>query len=215
MERSGIRVVTQERSGLRRYAPAPITLKGMDRAWLNEAKKLAYRDPSVVLRELRSIELAIASSGISPQVRHLRTNDLKKVRELRHAALFCYGMSRCIEQPVYFAPIEAADYDFVATWGEMKHFAPVQLKELVPEELNETSTVQGLVDRLTKYSSSDLTVAIFLNRRGQFSPTELCLPRLHIAALWFVFAIAPDQSKWQLVGDFMEAPAATTFAYPS
>jgi len=189
----------------------------MDRAALNEAKKLDYRDPVVVLRELRSIELSIAGADIAPEVRHLRTNKLKKVREYRHAALFCHGMSCRIEQPVYFAPVEASDYDFIATWqsDEYQHFAPVQLKELVPASLNPNSTVQEFINGLSKYSSGNLTVAVFLNRESRFRPGSIRLPALDIAALWFIFAAAPDQSKWQLIGNFMEEPSATTFSYPA
>ncbi len=189
----------------------------MDRAALNEAKKLTYRDPAVVLRELRTIEESIAGADLAPEARHLRTNKLKKVREYRQAALFCHGMSCRIEQSVYFAPVEASDYDFIATWqsDENQHFAPVQLKELVPESLNPTSTVQDLVNGLSKYSSCNLTVAVFLNRNGRFLPASIQLPPLDIAALWFIFAAAPDQSRWKLIGNFMEEPSATTFNYPA
>lgn len=189
----------------------------MDRAAINEAKKLLYRDPVVALRELRALEIAIADSDISPEVRHLRTNELKKVREYRQAAIFCHGMSSRIGQSVRFAPVEAADYDFIATWQSDTnlHFAPVQLKELVPESLNPKSSIQQLVDGLSKYSSDSLTVAVFLNRNGRFSPGELQLPSLSIAALWFFFAVKPDQSEWRLVGNFMEEPEATLFGYPA
>lgn len=189
----------------------------MDRASLNEASKLAYRDPVVALRELREIELQLIGADIAPEVRHLRTNDLKSVREYRQAALFCHGMASRIGQPVRFAPVEASDYDFIATWtsDENQHFAPVQLKELVPESLNPASTIQALVDKLAKYSSESLTVAVFLNRHVRFSPRELQIPPLRIAALWFLFAASPDQSEWRLVGNFMEEPDATIFSYPA
>ena len=189
----------------------------MDRAGLNEAKKLTYRDPVVALQELRAMEAQFATSELAPEVRHLRTNELKKVREFRQAALFCHGMSSRVGQSVRFAPVESADYDFIATWssGTDQHFAPVQLKELVPESLNPAATVQDLVNGLSKYSSSSLTVAVFLNRSGRFSPREIHIPPLRISALWFLFAVAPDQSEWRLVGNFMEEPDATSFVYPA
>lgn len=189
----------------------------MDRASLNEAQKLSYRDPEVALRELRDIELLAAGLDISPQVRHLRKNDLKGPREYRQAALFCLGMSRNLGVPVRFCPVEASDYDFIATWEEqvVRHFAPVQLKELVPESLNSTATVQAIIDGLAKYSSSSLTVGIFLNRQDTFVPQDLKIPPLRIGALWFVFAIAPDQSEWVLYGNALGQAHATTFAYPA
>ena len=189
----------------------------MDRAELNKAKSLLYRDPALTLRELRTIEATTADLDLRPEVRHLRTNDLKQVRELRQAALFCYGMSSRMGLEVRFSPTEASDYDFIATWAsdEYRHFAPVQLKELVPETLNPHSTIQNLVDGLSKYSSSqDLTVAVFLNRNGTFTPSELRIPILSIAALWFVSCVSPDQSKWRLIGNFIEMPDTTDFMYP-
>jgi hypothetical protein len=189
----------------------------MDRASLNEVQKLAYRDPEVALRELREIELATASLDISPRVRHLRTNDLKGPREYRQAALFSLGMSRNLGLPVRFCPVEASDYDFIATWEEqeVRHFAPVQLKELVPESLNSTATIQAIVDGLEKYSSSSLTVGIFLNRQGTFVPQDLKIPPLRIGALWFIFSAVPDQSEWVLYGNALGQAHATTFAYPA
>jgi len=189
----------------------------MDRAALNEAAKLAYRDPEVALRELRAVELVVATSDISPHVKHLRTNALKGPREYRQAALFCYGMSKRIGLSVRFCPIEASDYDFIATWGsdQGQHFAPVQLKELVPESLNGLATLQGLVDGLVKYSSASLTVAVFLNRRGRLPPSELTIPSLQISALWFVFAAAEDQAEWGLYGNVLEDASATAFTYPA
>jgi hypothetical protein len=189
----------------------------MDKAALNEASKLVYRDPTIALRELRSLEYAFANADIAPEVRHLRTNELKKVREYRQAALFCHGMSSRLGHPVQFSPVESADYDFIATWQSdtNRHFAPVQLKELVPETLNSAATIQSLVDNLSKYSSDNLTVAIFLNRNDRFSPRELRIPPLRIAALWFLFTVVPDQSEWRLVGNFMEEPDSSSFSYPA
>lgn len=188
----------------------------MDRAWLNEAKKLLYRDPEVALRELREIELAIGLD-VPPRIRHLRTNELKSAREYRQAALFSLGMSRNLGVPVRFCPVEASDYDFIATWEERstRHFAPIQLKELVPESLNSSSTIQAIIDGLTKYSSNSLTVGIFLNRQGTFDHRELRIPTLRIGALWFVFTTTQDQSQWILYGDILGKAHATTFEYPT
>ena len=139
---------------------------------------LSYRDPAVVLRELRQIEAQMVGANLSPQVRNLRTNGLKHIREFRHAALFCHGMSLRLGYQVLFSPVESSDYDFVATWrtADAQHFARVQLKELVPAHLNEGATVQALVDGLSKYSGDDLIVAIFLNREGRFSLEEVVFP---------------------------------------
>ena len=189
----------------------------MDRASLNEAKKLAYRDPEVALRELREIELMAARLDMSTKIKHLRGNELKCAREYRQAALFTLGMAKNLQKPVRFCPVEASDYDFIATWEDQgaRHFAPIQLKELVPESINANASIQAIVDGLVKYSSESLTVGIFLNRLGTFIPHEIKIPPLRIGALWFLFATAEDQSEWMLYGDVLGQPNATSFAYPT
>lgn len=186
------------------------------RSALKAFTALAYRDPVAVLRELRQIEMQIVDADLSPQVRNLRTNDLKRIREFRQASLFCHGMSLRIGHQVLFSPVESSDYDFVATWqiADVRHFAPVQLKELVPDHLNASATVQALVDGLRKYSGDDLVMAIFLNREGRFSLEDVVLPALRIAELWFVFSTTPNQQIWQLVGDALGVPEASSFSYP-
>ncbi len=75
-------------------------------------------------------------------IRNLRTNTLKELREGRDAALFSLGASRALGVPVGFARYEAADYDFVLTAriGDVQHFSPIQLKEWVPPDLNPEQT---------------------------------------------------------------------------
>ncbi|KUZ14711.1 hypothetical protein WS50_16355 [Burkholderia territorii] len=190
----------------------------MDRAWLRYAQKLEYQDPAPLLRRLRKVELEIAKSAIPEKIRKLRTNDLKEYRELREAAIFCYGMSQRIGQTVYVGRGESQDYDFVASWvvDDKQHLAPVQLKEVVPADLNPKSSVQATVDALKKYVDSEqLTVAIHLNRQISFDPGRLVIPTLNIAALWVFASLAPDQSVWALWGNFMETFSGTRYEYPA
>jgi len=189
---------------------------GLDR--LRALQQLKYQDPRPFLIRLRQIEPTIASSNLPSKAKSLRTNSLKWSRELRQAALFCYGMSQRIGQPVLLAPSESQDFDFVASWvvGDSQHLAPVQLKEVVPHDLNQTASIQEVVDGLTKYvDSEDLTVAIHLNQNSTFQPTKLVIPSLRIAALWVFAAITADQTKWALWGNFLESPEGTQFEYPT
>ena len=170
------------------------------------------------LMELRRLEPKVAASNLPQRVKELRTNPLKEWREAREAALFCYGMGQRIGQTVFLARGESQDYDFVASWvvDDTQHFAPVQLKEVVPTSVNPTASVEGTVNSLAKYvDSEDLTVAIHLNQHGHFDPKTVVIPPLHIAALWIFSAIAEDQSEWGLWGDFLEHPEGTRFAYPA
>lgn len=181
----------------------------------NVLGQLEYRDPADLLRRFRSIEIQFPRDLPDP-IRHLRTNELKHCREIREAALFCYGMSCRIGQSVYFSPDERADHDFVAMYvsAGVQHFLPVQLKELVPEQLNPAATIDDIVAGLGKYRSDHLTVAVHLNRVGRFCPPAHRIPALQIAALWFYWATVPDQSEWCLFGDVLGVPQASCFAYP-
>ena len=110
---------------------------------------------------LRELEPHVAASNLSKKVKNLRTNPLNWSRELREGALFSFGMSQRIGQTVFLSPFEAQDHDFVASWvvGETQHLAPVQLKEVVPHDLNPMASVQRIVAALAKYTdSADLTV---------------------------------------------------------
>ena len=185
---------------------------------IREFEKLKYLDPEVVLSQLRGIELQLATSDLSPQVRNLRTNSFKRFREMREGALFCHAMSARIGSKVYFSPTEAQDFDLVTSWasGDCRHYAPLQIKEVVPAQLNQEASIQATIAALTKYTdSTDLTVAIHLNRQCHFNPGNLEIPKLHIASLWIFGAVSLDQSIWGLWGDFLVGFSGTEFGYPA
>lgn len=191
----------------------------MDQAWLNGIKQLEYGDPLGFLMELRRIEPMVANSNLPEAVRTLRTNSLREWKEAREAALFCVGMSERIGVPIRFARSENHDYDFVAMWmkDDIRHFAPVQLKEVVPSQINPKLTLQALIEQLgEKYvDSSDLTVAIYLNRETTFDLATLHVPPLRLGALWIFGGISPDQTEWGLWGDLLDGPIGTRFEYPA
>ncbi|MBH1975926.1 MAG: hypothetical protein I8H95_06310 [Rhodocyclales bacterium] len=189
----------------------------MDRSRLREIQNLEFRDPKDFLIELKKLEGQLVASVLDPKVRRLRTNNLKEWRETRDAALFCYGMGQRIGQTVFLARGESQDYDFVASCmvGDVQHFAPVQLKEFVPSELNSTTSLKKIIDSLNKYGDSkELTVAIRLNRQVHFDPQTVVVPQLRIAALWVFGSISEDQTEWGLWGDFLEKPEGSRFLYP-
>ena len=189
----------------------------MQSLWLNAAKKLEFRDPVPFLKRLGQLESKVARSNLPSAVKNLRTNDLKTWREAREAAIFCVGISQRIGHKVFLARSEASDYDFVASWisEDTRHFAPVQLKEVVPTDLNPTASIQDTIDSLPlKYvDSTDLTIAIYLNQQLRFEPSELHIPKMRIAALWGFGGLAPDGATWGLWGDLLDQPKVTQFAY--
>lgn len=133
-------------------------------------------------------------------------------------------MSEVMGRTVLIAPVEAEDFDFVATWIDderTQHFCRVQLKEVVPESLNPSASLQRVIDGLSRYAdASDLTVAIKCNRLGRFDPATVSIPdRLKLGALWIYSAVTADQSKFALWGDFAHPPdggvVGWEFAYPT
>ena len=191
----------------------------MDGPWLNAAKSLEYRDPAPFLRRLRKLEAKVAHSQLPLAIKSLRTNSLKEWRETREAALFCVGIGARMGRKVFLARSEASDYDFVASWtsDDTQHFAPVQLKEVVPNDVNPAASIQSTIDLLPhKYlDSASLTVAIYLNRQSHFDPATLRIPSIRIAALWIFGGLASSGEQWGLWGDFLDQPFGTTFEYPA
>lgn len=177
----------------------------MDQLRLRQHSKREYGDPFGYLVELRKLESALPPS-VDERLRRLRTNSLKRARESRDAALFCAGMSARLGTLVQFAPVEDQDFDFVTTWflDDTHHFCEVQLKEVAPHDLDEKTSIDEVLKKLSKYSnSSELTVAVRWNRRGEFDPDNLEVPQdLALGGLWVFGCISPDQSKWALWGDF-------------
>src|SRR5450631_1427093 len=189
----------------------------MDRAWLNAANNLEFKDPADYLRGMRQVERIVAGLDLPAKVKALRTNELKESRELREAALFCHGMGQRIGQTVYFAKGESHDYDFVAAWvvGERRCLAPVQLKEVVPEEWSSNASLDATILSLRKYvDSTELTVAIHVNRTGTFDPGSVRCKGIGVAALWTFHCCSADQSEWRLWGNFLEEATPSRFYYP-
>lgn len=191
----------------------------MDTTWLRHAKQLQYRLPGPYLASIKKFEPEIAQSSLPENVKHLRTNKLKPYRELREAALFCHGMSLRIGQPVYLAHDESQDYDFVASWivGDTQHLAPVQLKEVVPADINPNCTLESVIDGLRKYvKSTNLTIAIHLNQSAPFDPKAVVIPELNVGSLWIFGSVSTDGSEWAIWGDFLsEGAHGTRYAYPA
>lgn len=189
---------------------------------LKEFQRLEYGDPAAFLSRMYGVHVAVAHSGLPKQVRTLRTNELKPWREFREGCLFAYGLSVHSAQEVLIAKAEKqnCDYDCVLRWVDPDkgvHYGPVQIKEVVPDELNPTTSVQTVVDKLTAYAGDPkLTVALHLNRKVEFAPTELSIPKLQLGALWVFGSVTPGPfGTWALWGDFLSSQIhCTEFQHP-
>jgi hypothetical protein len=180
-----------------------------------------YFDPVLVLRSLRAVELGMVArpadfTGVPERVRRLRVNDLKGIREARDAAIFSHGMATFLGTKVLYAPVEAADFDFVTMCSvdDMQFFVPVQLKEVPPAELAPRASLQTILDGLGKYPESDTALAINFNRREQLDLKSITIPQVPFRELWIFACTAPDHSSWILAGDFRAEPRWVEFSYP-
>jgi hypothetical protein len=126
-------------------------------------------------------------------------------------------MSRKFERPVSFAPIEAADHDFIVRFDHKgtTHFVPVQLKELVPEDLNPEASLDQLIKKLsTRPVQTDTVLAIRLNRRTREDLTPKRFAEIPFKEVWLFWAASPDAIQWRLFGDLKCDPELTEFSYP-
>jgi hypothetical protein len=190
----------------------------MDSIRFRQLRQRDYRDPADILRGMRAAEVLLTQVE-DERVRRLRTQGLKEWRETRVAALFCHGYGERIGQKIFFSKGEFEDADCVALWTneEEMHFAPVQIKEVAPKDLNSKAELQDVLNSLGKYSgTNDLTVLIHLNQQVRFNPNELAIPpNLNISALWLLACISPDQSKWAIWGNYLDSPEKSEFLYPT
>jgi hypothetical protein len=185
---------------------------------INLWRTLTYHDPATILRRLRTLEHELADVDMEERVRRLRTPGLKTYREARDAALFVVGMGLGKGVRMLYTPFERSDYDFVATWneGNTQHFSPVQLKELVPADLNPTASLEGLLTALKDERAKTSTVlAIKLNRRGRIQIEGLQMPKLPYSQLWLFWASSPDGNNWYLFGDMLTSPGYFAYEYPT
>ncbi|MGH0029276.1 MAG: hypothetical protein ACQGVC_05770 [Myxococcota bacterium] len=189
-----------------------------DKIQMREWSRLTWHDPEEKLRKLRDVEFKVLDLDLPPDVRHLRTNELKPWNEARQAALFAHGMREVLGTKVFLALHEAADYDFVAHYreGDAGHFCPVQLKEWVPPERNPEESLNDLLAKIArKYPTpTTTTVAIHVNNPGRLEFAGIEVPEISLGGLWLFGSKTTDQSRWWLYGSLIHHPDLYEFRYP-
>lgn len=180
---------------------------------LKEWMRLDYCDPEPLLVKLRAFAQSDAWQSQPYKISALRTRELKPYLERRQCAIFAYLMSHVVSSRVDVAYCEAGDYDSVMRYRYQDEirFVPVQMKELVPEFLNPQQSLQILVDALKhRYpDSSDLTVAVHVNRNTTIQCDQLNVEGLQLQGLWIFGGHSEDQVEWRVVGNLLD-PAWST-----
>lgn len=190
-------------------------MRAVPREWV----ALTYYKPAVVLHNTRPIELMMARSDLSEKVKTLRTHRLRPFGERRQAAIFSYLIGRFTGLEVQFALFEAEDHDAIVQWrdSDTVNYVPLQLKELVPDNLNPQQTIDSILEGLAgKYrTSGDLVVGVFLNRRGRLDLESFPFPEMPIRELWFFGNAIPDGSQWFICGNILAKDrGCRVFPYP-
>src|SRR6476469_5240802 len=106
--------------------------------------QMEWVDPRRVLVNLRWVETKLPRA-MDERTRRLRTHDLRKWHEARHAALFAFGIAdKVLKRQVWVSKAQDRDFDFVMRWqvDEADFFFFGQLKELPPEDLNSDVTLE-------------------------------------------------------------------------
>jgi hypothetical protein len=202
-----------------RESPFSLSLNEMTSVRIREFQKYDYKDPRDWLVAMKEIESIVIKSNLSYPARSLRTNKLREWNDRRIAALFAFGMSQ--RMPGFwldFAGVARSDYDAVVRHHNDEEciFTPIQIKEFVSEQLNKDTTVEELLDSLTKYSNSpDLVVVFFLNRRMKIRLHPISSDQVRLGGLYFLGAASPDGMRWNLMGDLLHSAEISQFTYPT
>ncbi|STQ89486.1 hypothetical protein [Iodobacter fluviatilis] len=185
---------------------------------VREWEKLQFIDPERALIALRKFATTQSLYELPYEIASLRKRELRPFGESRQCALFCQGLSHIMGRKVVYAQYEHADYDFVARFekDEVLHYAPIQMKELVPEELNPHANLQSELNKLEKYADSkDLVIAIHINRAATVHLSKLVMPRTSLGALWFFGANDQTQNTWTIIGNLLRPGASSSeFTHP-
>jgi hypothetical protein len=184
----------------------------------NAFRELQYLNAEGVLRDLDlpGLTLRLAANPEPPHL--LSSRETRRQLEILQGCLFAYGLGQRMQRQFAFARDEACDHDGVIYWSEneIACFSPVQLKELVPAELNANATLAAEIEKLRppRYDNMELTVALHVNRTGEMRPLELDVRNLRLAGLYLVFAVDHEQRQWGLCGDLLDHPTTSYFRYP-
>jgi hypothetical protein len=197
-----------------------------DKIQLRQLSNRKWIRPELGLRKLQTLKFF---SQLLPQTggsRSWRGRPFTKYSEEFQAALFSYGLQQhtpaCRWEYSYgeFPPNREFDC-LVRCQPLLRAWKPVQLKELVPEDLpgkrNERDSLQAMIENVAaKYTAPQgqemLVVAIFVNRATTIGFQELRIPKMCVEQLWFYgFTNAVNCF---IVGNLLGNPARRDFAYP-
>jgi hypothetical protein len=192
---------------------------------IKRARGLDYIGPRKALLVLTIHQDQVMSQQphLPKHVQNWRTNKLQPELHRRQAALFCFGR-KCMEATDKWAlaawPDQNSEIDYVFRQtkpdGEVR-FEFVQLKELVPDEIDPEQSLQDLLDKLPKKypSAGGLTIAIHLHRNTTTKVSDLKKPHLPGGSLWLFGLGGKPPHNALLFGDWLKTPSIVYFTHPT
>lgn len=169
-----------------------------------------------MLVDMRVLAERHSNAEVDPRALRLRTREMRPYQFHRQAALFCFGMSEALGVPLQYAMVEEEDFDCIIREENDAAliYTPVQLKELAPNDINPNTTLTAELAKLMKYGASDVVIAVHLNRYGTIDFSELTIPKLRVAELWFYGSVDQDKGEWLIYGNALRSPRWHRFVYP-
>jgi hypothetical protein len=190
---------------------------------IKRARGLDYIGPRKALLVLTIHQVMSQQPHLPKHVQNWRTNKLQPELHRRQAALFCFGR-KCMEATDKWAlaawPDQNSEIDYVFRQtkpdGEVR-FEFVQLKELVPDEIDPEQSLQDLLDKLPKKypSAGGLTIAIHLHRNTTTKVSDLKKPHLPGGSLWLFGLGGKPPHNALLFGDWLKTPSIVYFTHPT
>ena len=182
-----------------------------DNMQIRQWKKLKFHNCLNVLASWDAFILATDWTKLSPAEQKLRGKNQKGLREHVQAAIFAWliSQSQSIEG-IEIAPTDIDDHDAIFRWfvrPGAHAYAPIQLKELVPQHVTTKGSLQELIDRLPeKYPDSpQLIVAISHSRANTGGKIEIRIPpKLKIAGLYVFGSCSEDGALQFVTGNLVE-----------
>jgi len=178
--------------------------------------KLKYKSPKPWLEELDRLEKEVVPRVVRTRPRLLDN----RANWARQAGIFTYGMEKLTSKRISFAmnDVEDSEVDLVALFAEDEiiNFVPVQLKEWVPENIDQKHSLDKIYIKLREYAlQSELTVAIYVCRDVKLKIDEVRLHGTQFSGVWIFGACSEDKKKWFLMGDVQKKePKYFEFDYP-
>jgi hypothetical protein len=180
-----------------------------------EWSKLKYADPSKFLLDADTLFITSGLKRFKNSTDILLDKRLRPLYEDWRCAVFCHGAGQALGAKILFARLESADYDYVGAFEHPDGLArfPIQMKQLVPERLNDATNLQIEIDKLKKYTDAkDLVVAIHVNRKVNLRPEKLNVSGLRVKEIWLFGQLQPN--TWLLTGNLMGNPSSYKFRFP-